>query len=396
MGKSGITTDFDVIISGAGPAGCTAALAMGSSGLRIALIEKDRFPREKICGDAIPAFVPKVLDTINPEYRRAFEDVTEKIKINICRVAAPGKKFIDLKFPEYGYTCKRIIFDAFLFELADHLPNLTIFQETSVKEVTADNDRIVISTDKNHVLKAQLVIGCEGANSIISKKLAITRKNPDEGSVAVRAYFKNIKDVPPGTIEFHFLKNFLPGYFWIFPLPGNQYNVGLGMPSKKLSENKINLKNEFLKIIETDPCLSYRFSEAEMAGEIRGHFLPFCSRKIPISGNRFLLCGDAASLINPATGGGIGQAMQSGRFAGWHTLKCFEKNDFSGDFMKGYDRVVFDKIWKENRRYLKVREYVIKYPAILNAIVSAGIKSRSLYNIILKVLEQNSSLFHLP
>ena len=73
-----MTSDFDVLISGAGPAGCTAALALGSSGLKVALLEKDMFPREKVCGDAIPAYVPKVLTTINPDYARAFEGLNGK------------------------------------------------------------------------------------------------------------------------------------------------------------------------------------------------------------------------------------------------------------------------------------------------------------------------------
>jgi menaquinone-9 beta-reductase len=381
-----MTSEFDVIISGAGPAGCTAALALGTSGLKVALIEKDLFPREKVCGDAIPAYVPKVLNTINPDYARAFEGLINKNKINVCRIVAPGKKVLDLKFSECGYICKRIVFDSFLFELAGHLPDLTVLQNTAVKNVTVSDNEVIIHTDKSIDLKAQLVIGCDGANSIVRKKLTDNKNNTVEGSVAVRAYFKNVKDNPPGTIEFHFLKDFLPGYFWIFPLPENQFNVGLGMPSKIISEKKINLRNEMTKIISADPHLSHRFSEAEIISEIKGHFLPLLSRKIPISGNRFLLCGDAASLINPATGGGTGQAMQSGRYAGWHALKCFEKNDFSGDFMKGYDKTVYDKIWKENRRYLKLREYVFKYPWILYTLISAGQKNNSINRMILRHL----------
>lgn len=382
-----MTSEFDVIISGAGPAGCTAALAMGSSGLKVALIEKDLFPREKVCGDAVPAYVPKVLNTINPDYARAFEGLIEKKIINVCRITAPGKKVLDLKFSEDGYICKRIVFDSFLFELAGHLPDLTVLQNTAVNNVTVSDNEVIINTDKGIDLKAQLIIGCDGANSIIRKKLTDNKNVTNDGSVAFRAYFKNVKDNPAGTIEFHFLKDYLPGYFWIFPLPDNQFNVGLGMPSKLVSEKKINLRNEILRIIETDPFLSSRFSGAEMISEIKGHFLPLLSRKIPISRNRFLLCGDAASIINPATGGGIGQAMQSSRYAGWQALKCFEKNDFSGDFMKGYDKTVYDKLWKENRSYLKARKYVLSYPWIINTIINAGFKSKTIYKTILKLIE---------
>jgi len=377
-----MTSEFDVIICGAGPSGCTAALALGTSGLKVALIEKERFPREKVCGDALPAFVPKVLNTINPEYSRAFERIVEKKKADVCRIVSPGRKILDLRFPEYGYICKRLIFDAFLFDLVCRLPDITVFQGTLIKTVTVSNNEVITLTDKEQNLKSKLVIGCDGAHSIIRKKLAGIKNDINEGSVAVRTYFKNIKDTSPGTIELHFLKELLPGYFWIFPLPENQFNVGLGMPSKTISEEKINIRNELVRIIETEPFLSRRFSESEMTSEIKGHFLPLCTSKIPISGNHFMLCGDAASLVNPATGAGIGQAMQSGRYAGWHALKCFEKKDFSASFMKGYDNTIRDKLWKENRKYLMMQELVLKRAWIFDSFISAGQKSKSINKMI--------------
>ncbi len=382
-----MTSEFDVIISGAGPAGCTAALALGSSGLRIALIEKERFPREKVCGDAIPPYVPKVLNTINPEYGKAFEELSEKEKINVCRIITPDKKSLNLKFSEYGFTCKRMIFDAFLFKLASQLSNLTVFQDTQVRDARWDDTGVIIYTDKNLDLKSQLVIGCDGANSIIRKKLAGPKTAAGEYSVAVRTYFRNIKESTPGVLEFHFINDLMPGYFWIFPMPDNQFNVGLGLPSKIISDKSINLSNELLRIIDTVPSLGNRFSEAEMTGEIKGHLLPLCSRKIPISGNRFMLCGDAASLINPVTGSGIGHAMQSGRYAGWHALKCFEKNDFSDDFMRLYDKTIHEKLWPGNRHYLMIRQFIIKYPAILNTIAKAGSASKFINRMMIKNLE---------
>jgi menaquinone-9 beta-reductase len=382
-----MTSDFDVIISGAGPAGCTAALALGSSGLKVALIEKDKFPREKICGDAIPAYVPKVLNTINPAYAGAFKGLTEKIEADVCRFTAPNGKSLDLKFSEQGFFCKRLIFDNFLFELVSKLQNITVYLETAVRDINLNGNGVSVIAGDNLKLKSRVVIGCDGANSIIRKNLAGTKIDASKGSVAFRAYFKNVKGNPPGTLEFHFLKDLLPGYFWIFPMPDNKFNVGLGMPSKVVSEKKINLRNEMLRIIETDPYLSTRFSGAEMTGEIKGHILPVCSRKISLSGNRYMLCGDAASLVNPATGAGIGQAMQSGRFAGWQVLKCFEKNDFSAGFMSSYDKIVYGKLWHENKNYLLVRDHILKYPWRLNKIISIGSKSKFVYNAILKVLK---------
>jgi len=379
-------SDFDVIISGAGPAGCTAALALGSSGLRVALIEKEMFPREKVCGDAIPAYVPKVLNTISPNYALAFKGLVGKEVADTCRFVAPDRKAIDLEFPENGFVCKRLIFDNFLFELVSGLPNVKVFQETAVRDITINQNHVLIRAGSNLELTARLAIGCDGPAGIIRKRLDTNPFNAGEGSVAARAYFRNVKDNPTGTLEFHFLRDYLPGYFWIFPLPDNLFNVGLGMPSGLVSGKKINIRNELTRIIKTDPFLGQRFSEAEMEGEIRGQYLPLLTRKKAVSGERFMLCGDAASLINPATGEGIGQAMQSGRFAGWQALKCFKKNDFSEDFMENYDNTLYEKIWKENHRYLMLRKFIIKFGFTLNTVIRAGSISTSFKNIILNLL----------
>ncbi len=95
-----------------------------------------------------------------------------------------------------------------------------------------------------------------------------------------------------------------------------------------------------------------------------------------------MLCGDAASLVNPATGAGIGQAMQSGRYAGWQALKCFDKNDFSAKYLKNYDNTIREKLWKENRQYLLLRELVLKNAWIFDRIISAGHKSKSINKMI--------------
>jgi len=378
---------FDVIICGAGPAGCTAALALGTSGLRVALIEKHHFPREKVCGDGLSAYVPKVLNTIDPEYKKAFEQLVQKTEVNICRVIAPDERILDLKFSESGFICKRSIFDAFLFELVTRLSNITAIQDTSVKDITADDNEVTIKTDKNMILCAKMVIGCDGAQSIVKRKLTGTKISPSHCSGAVRTYYRNVRDIQPGTLELHFLRDFLPGYFWIFPLPDNISNIGLGMPSRTIIEKRINLSIELTRIVENVPYLKRRFQDAEMTGGIKGHLLPLGSRKTCISGRRFMLCGDAASLANPASGAGIGQAMQSGRFAGWHAVKCFEKNDFSADFMKIYDETVYDKIWKENKHHCIIRELVFNYQWRMNSVIFAGQKSKMFNKMIIRHLK---------
>ncbi len=274
-----------------------------------------------------------------------------------------------------------------LFDLVSRLSNITSFEDTFVKEVIADDNEVAIRTDKNMILKAKLVIGCDGAHSLIKRRLTDTRIDLSHCSGAVRAYFRNVRDIPPRTLELHFLRDLLPGYLWIFPMPGNISNIGLGMPSGTIARKRINLAKELIRIIENVPYLKKRFSDAEMTCKIKGYLLPLGSRKTSISGKRFMLCGDAASLVNPASGAGIGHAMQSGRFAGWHAVKCFERNDFTGEFMKTYDKTVYDKIWRENKHHLLIRDLVFNYQWRMNSVIYAGHMSKSFNKMIVRLLE---------
>lgn len=123
-------------------------------------------------------------------------------------------------------------------------------------------------------------------------------------------------------MEIHLLKGYMPGYFWIFPLPDNTYNTGFGMVTSAIKEKKINLRKTLLNIIHSDKQIQKRFTNAVALETPIGYGLPTGSRKVPISGERFLLAGDAASLIDPATGEGIGNAMLSGIIAGKHAVMC--------------------------------------------------------------------------
>ena len=330
------TEYFDVVICGAGPAGSTCALALGNSGLRVALVDKSNFPRDKICGDAVAAYVPKVLSTINPKYADALRKFTDKQEVNSVRIVAPNQNKIDIKFSENGFISTRLNFDNFLFEQASQLPQMKVFLDTPITNVEIHEHVVTVSAGENLRFESQLVIGCDGAQSMVNKKLTNTKIDLKHYSGAVRAYFKNVGGIDPHTFEFHFLQDILPGYFWIFPLPDNNANVGLGMLSQAISDRRINLRSEMVRLIETVPYLAERFAHAERLSDIKGYGLPLGSQKVTLSGERFMLCGDAASLIDPATGEGIGQAMISGRYAGWQAIECFKKNDFSGTFLKQY------------------------------------------------------------
>jgi menaquinone-9 beta-reductase len=377
---------FDIVICGAGPAGTTCALALGGSGLKVALIEKSTFPRDKICGDAIAAYVPKVLNSIDPVYAEAFAKFQDKENVNTIRIVAPNEKNLDIKIREFGFISSRIKFDNFLFELVSKLVNIKIFQNATITNVVANENCVSTYIGENTCLESKLIVGCDGAHSIAAKKLTSTKTDLNHHSAAVRAYYKNVNGMQPLTFELHFLKDILPGYFWIFPLPNDHCNVGLGIPSNTISAKKINLKTKIAEIINEVPYIKERFKNAQPISELNGFGLPLGSRKVEMSGNRFMLCGDAASLIDPATGEGIGQAMISGRYAGWHAMECFKENNFSAAFMKEYDNLVYAKVWKDNQRRYKIQRLINGRPRLVNSLVDLANSSKFVRNSIEKAL----------
>jgi len=372
-----VEKQYDVIIIGAGPAGSTAALALSGSGLRVAVLDKHTFPRDKICGDAVANYVPMVLNSINPRFGEALNSFDQKVVVDTCRFVAPNQNAFDITYDKGGFIAMRLHWDNFLYELAAAQSNTTFYLNHEVKDLNIDVLKNEVSLVSNATLfKSKIVIGCDGAHSVVSKKLTTTKLDLKHHSGAVRAYYKNIAGIPQKTFELHFIKDLLPGYFWIFPVGDTISNVGLGCLSQTIAKKKVNLRETLLRITRDVPYISERFKDAELLGDIKGFGLPLGSRKVAISGNNFMLCGDAASLIDPARGEGIGQAMVSGRYAGWHARKCFERADFSAAFMKQYDKLVYDKFWAANRSHYWVQKLLMGNERNMNRVFAMASRSR--------------------
>lgn len=341
---------FDVLIAGAGPAGTACALALKSSGLKIAIVDKAKFPRDKVCGDAIPTNALRVLKNIDINFAEEFTNqFKEKNIVRGSRLISPSRNFFDLEFVNSGHAATRLHFDNFLFELVKkNVPSVSLFENCEIKNVST-NDKCVTAETTTGTFTADVIVGCDGAHAVTAKQLASFKVDKRFYIGAVRSYYKNISDADAELLELHFLKDYMPGYFWIFPLGNNLYNVGFGMASDQVGVRKVNLRESFHKIIAQDKILNSRFKNAIKTDDTIGFGLPCGGRKLKISGKRFMLCGDAASLINPATGEGIGNAMISGRLAAFQIIKCFTNKNFTASYIKNYEVELYGKLYKDLR-----------------------------------------------
>ncbi|MEO8085437.1 MAG: NAD(P)/FAD-dependent oxidoreductase [Bacteroidota bacterium] len=376
---------FDIAIAGAGPAGSACALALKDSGLKIALIDKSTFPRDKICGDAIGGRVKKVLKEIDPDLLQDLDNYPSKNKSSGWKLFSPNGKTIEVNFVNPGYVSRRLDFDSWLYNKTIGQENLEMIS-SEIRDITSDSNVVQIALSGCRNISTALVIGCDGAHSIVAKKLANFKVDHRHYSGAVRAYYKNVEGTSQSEmLEIHLVKGFLPGYFWIFPLNDGLCNVGFGMLSSDIKERRIDLKISIKQIIQSSGSLSKRFANAELVDDVKGFGLPLGGKQRSISGNRFMLCGDAGSLIDPLTGEGIGNAMLSGLYAARQAKDCFKKNNFIADFMKTYDENVYKKLLPELKKNLFMQR-AFNRPWLINTLVNIAIANPGLKNWFAKKL----------
>ncbi len=341
---------YDIIICGAGPAGTTCALGLHDAGLNVLLLDKQSFPREKICGDAYGGYAYKILNTINPAFGKKLLSLCEGVIAKRAKLISPKGYSYELKLKGFFANLPRLVFDDFLLNMVKAETKTTLLENTSAQKITIEKDQVIVTLSDGTELKTKVVVGCDGAHSVVQSALTGTRELITETCPGLRAYYKNVKGVDSDCLEIHLIKEIPKGYFWIFPSTNGLANVGIGGDKDVLTKHKINMRNVFADLMKNAPQFKERFAEAELVGDIKGWTIPigYFNSKLPISGNRVLLCGDAAALVDPSTGEGIGPAMSSGRFAAKHIKECFAKNDFSAEFMKGYDKQISKKY---NRNY---------------------------------------------
>ncbi len=376
---------YDVVIAGAGPAGCACALALKDAGLKVALLDKATFPRDKVCGDAIPGRAIKTLSAIDQNYEAAFKHFTEKCETKRTSLYYKERS-ITFDWVGSAYTCTRMDFDNFLLTLVKDHTATDIFTSTLPHLFTATNGGISIAIKNNDIdFHAKILIGADGAQSAVAKQLTSKTLDRAHHVGSVRAYFSGVANLENSTTEIYFEKKFLPSYLWVFPLPGNMANVGFGMLSAEIARRKVDLKKVFYDFIEQTPRLKERFRNAVQVGDLQGFGLPLGSRITTISGDNFMLSGDAASLIDPISGDGIGNAMLSGKLAAEQAVKCFQAGNFTKGFMHGYDDALLGKLANELKMRYKTQRILSSMPILLDGVFLAC-RSKALKRFIQKGL----------
>ncbi len=379
--------EFDVIVVGGGPGGSACAAFLSKAGKNVLLLDKARFPRDKICGDGISGKSVKVLQELG-----ILSDVEQAEHLKMYGVTFSSPKGVVIKIPAVpkeggkppGFVARREVFDNVIFQHAKKLAKT--IEGFQVIDLLWDGDKVIgvtgidTSTRQRYSFKAKVVVGADGAASVVSNKVKLDEVDENHQVVAVRCYYEGVKDCND-TIELHFVNELIPGYFWIFPLPNGLANVGAGMLTTDMKNKKVNLQEATLRAISGNPLFKTRFEGAKQVTPFKSWSLPVGSKRRKCHGNGFVLIGDAASLIDPFTGEGIGNALMSAKIACEYILKAFERNDFSENIFKEYDDALWKEVGPELQNSYKLQK-LGKHVFLLNLIIDRAKKSKTVQEAI--------------
>jgi geranylgeranyl reductase family protein len=363
---------YDVIIVGAGPAGSACALALSNAGLQVAVIDKYTFPRDKVCGDAIPGRAIKHLHAIDPRFEAALAAFCEKLptKRTICYY---NNKELDFNWSLEAYTATRMSFDNFLFSIIKTRPSIHIMENTEVNDIIKTEKGYAIAIrNSQQRFTCTMLVGADGTNGLSAKKLTDTQMDRKHHVAAVRAYYTGVADMEDTCTEVYFDRKYLPGYFWVFPIKGGLVNAGMGVLSDDVIRKRVNVKKAFYDFIERSDILRRKFKDALPVGTLQGCGLPLGSRKVAMSGDHFILTGDAACLIDPVSGDGIGNAVLSGKLAAEQVVRCFSADNFSADYIKQYEQELYKAVGAEMKRKGAVLKSFARMPFLFDIAFSIG------------------------
>jgi len=397
---------YDVIIVGAGPAGTTAALYAHRLELKCILLDKAVFPRDKICGDALSGKSIRImrelgiLDELNNLDGSEINRITFGSPKNIqFDVNLKGTKNDDQITK--GFVIPREIFDNYLFEKANAVADTR--QGFSVKDLIFENNYVVgvkgkTRSGKEEEFRAPVVMGCDGSNSIVARKLGLYEMEMDHTSVAVRCYYEGVKGLTD-QIELHYVKEVNPGYFWLFPAGDGRANIGIGLSKSDMKKENRTLRQIMDEVTQTE-YFKERFADAKQLERPVGWNLPLGSIHRKNHGNGFMLLGDAAGLVDPFTGEGIGNAMVSGQYAMEVAAKSKPSGDFSEKAFAEYDELLWREIGKELRTSTKLQS-LARSKFLLNFVINRASRNEEVQNIISGMLaneipkdELSSPLFY--
>jgi geranylgeranyl reductase family protein len=360
----------DAIVIGAGPGGSATAHFLAKRGVRVLLLDKSEFPRDKTCGDGLTPRAVAMLD----EMHLLDELGAVGRRIAQFEVVAPNRRTTTSPIPDeigrrgQALVIPRMQLDARLLQRA--IDSGAEFRTgVHALRVEGDGRQATVHIERGgrretHV--APLAVVATGANIGLLRESGILTRTP-ETMVAARAYFENLQGLSDAW-QLRFDGVPLPGYGWIFPIGADAANIGAGFfgggPGRSAAD-------AFARFV-ANPALQPLLANARQVGRMKSYPLRADFTTAPTHAPNTLLVGEAAGLVNPLTGEGIDYALESGRIAAQHAADMLTRGDFSATARHAYDAALRTQFQSLFEFCIFVRDRMCDKAWLLNALVAVA------------------------
>ncbi len=355
----------DVIVVGSGPGGAVAAATLAAHGKEVLLVDRQTFPRDKVCGDGLPLEVMALLRTMEVDIQQAG---LEYRRISSLAITGPGGHTVMLQETQrelFSMTAPRLSFDHVLHQQA--LKRGAKFEAMHIHAPLLRDGRVVGVVERRDGKliehEARAVIAAGGVGSPIAR--ALKGRNHDEAdsmAVAIRAYV-SLKRPIESRVHFFFQRELLPGYAWIFPVSETRANVGVYLHNDTYKQRGRNLRewlDDFLDWLAQD----YSF-ELE-PDSVKTWPLPIYTSGESRTAAGVLFVGDEGHFTNALTGGGIYTAMLTGQTAARQVIDLLEARP------SDYDTAWRAAVAAGLRRGRRVQRHIAGNARLFNAFLAAA------------------------
>jgi geranylgeranyl reductase family protein len=383
-----MNTTSDVVVVGGGPAGSAAAYWLARWGRPVTLVEKERYPRDKTCGDGLTPRSIHELQLMGFDFTAA-----EFHRIDGLRSYAGDLK-LEMPwprhsvYPSWGGIIRRSDLDAQVAALAEK-QGVVVRQQATATPVLEQGRLAGVELTHDgeaEALHPRVVVIADGSQSRFGRALGTTRDRGYPFGLAARGYF-TAANSSDGFMESHLdlrdrRGDTVPGYGWVFPLGDGTANVGVGLLSQSRRWKGTNTSLLMDTFVEMIPDY-WEISPQTAISKPRGGKLLMGFSIAPLAGPNWVVAGDAAGAINPLNGEGIAYAYETGRLAAEAIHRALATDDLT--LLARYPQAleqVYGPYYKVGRIFVKA----IGRPAVMRTLVRTGMRSRPLMEWVLKVM----------
>jgi geranylgeranyl reductase family protein len=372
---------WDVIIIGAGPAGSTAAVHLASQGHHVLLVDKENFPREKVCGDGL------ITDALNCLERMELRERVESIGYQSKVATIFSRSRIKYEFSvEPFITIRRKILDSLMAEKA--VESGAMFARGKITGITTEPDGSTTCSfyGSDKLLRTKVVVMAIGANVELPKRIGMVQV-PKATHVAARCYIRSSVRIDCPVISYD--KSVLPGCAWIFPLGSGEHNIGCCVSCQNILRRHMNIKKTFNNFISDFPLARHVVDHTERMTPLKGGVLCTGLKGVmPYSESRNLLAiGETIGTTLPLSGEGIGKAMESGELAAEVIDEAFRSEQLMQ--LRRFPTLVEEKLKPRYPSYAAAERWLTKF--WLNDLIAVCLKrSKKLRNALAGVLQETT------